>query len=127
MLISPLEYECVFPSIVIFMCVCMCVLVWNVNMYVYFRSCVCAGYHGGKKGGQACSGDGESSGCSLVDASLEAIRRECERSDSVTEFVVFHSLSGGTGSGWGDFFPFLCHPSSTQNPWSVPLSCSLSC
>ncbi|XP_065187572.1 uncharacterized protein LOC135818158 [Sycon ciliatum] len=40
-------------------------------------------------------------GCTLLDQTLESLRREVERCDAFSGFVVTHSLSGGTGSGMG--------------------------
>lgn len=37
----------------------------------------------------------------IIELSLEAIRRESERCDFLLNFVMMHSLSGGTGSGCG--------------------------
>ncbi|XP_074662221.1 tubulin delta chain-like isoform X1 [Tubulanus polymorphus] len=48
------------------------------------------GYHGLK-----------SSGDHLLEGSLESIRKEVERCDRFTGFLMMHSLSGGTGSGLG--------------------------
>lgn len=36
-----------------------------------------------------------------VDLVLEMLDRECENSDSLEAFMLFHSLAGGTGSGFG--------------------------
>nr|XP_039268497.1 tubulin delta chain-like [Styela clava] len=38
---------------------------------------------------------------SILKSSMEAIRREVEACDSFSGFVIFHSLAGGTGSGFG--------------------------
>lgn len=37
----------------------------------------------------------------MIDRALDAIRREAERMDSVTDVLLTHSISGGTGSGLG--------------------------
>ena len=40
-------------------------------------------------------------GAQLIDAALDAVRREAEQCDHLQGFQLIHSLGGGTGSGMG--------------------------
>jgi tubulin alpha len=40
-------------------------------------------------------------GTELIDVVMDRVRQEAENCDSLSTFLIFHALSGGTGSGFG--------------------------
>ncbi|PVD37371.1 hypothetical protein C0Q70_04370 [Pomacea canaliculata] len=70
------------------------------------------GYHGLHVSGDDC----------LLEETLESIRREVERCDMFSGFLLTHSLSGGTGSGFGSH---LCEALRDKYPVNYLMSVAI--
>ncbi|XP_070185958.1 tubulin delta chain-like isoform X2 [Littorina saxatilis] len=86
-----------------------CILTVSPKLCGTYLNSSRSGYHGVKS-----SGDDH-----LLENSLESIRKEVERCDMYSGIVLTHSLSGGTGSGFGSR---LCEALRDEYPMNYLLS-----